>query len=658
MKKWHSVLWIVLAAIALTAGVGIFKRPSTDITIGVVNGQKISMKTYRQALSEISMQIEMYKAYAKMYGIPAEMFLNMAGLNNPDQAAFDQCVRNTLIDSEKNKFNVKLDPEYVAQEIAKSLPMQVKDAQGNLDIQAYRFYLSRLGTTITDFEQNIENSIERSFFENFVKESAYISVDSLKNLFIQEHLKKNFEILELNFDHFLKEAKEQKVDSDVLKKFFAEHKEVYRIPEKRKINYWIISPTKYAEKINIDQQMIEEFYEKNKSSLFRVPPKVKVRHILFKFKENSTPEEIEQTLERAKDVHGQVVKAPEKFIEFIKKYSQDKDAAKDGLIDFFKKGTYEPEFEKVALSLKETGEISELIKTNNGYEIIQLVERKSAFEKALETVRDEIIKIIKSKKSLTNLKSDLEKTLYNAKKDKTAIEKFAKDNDFKMEQTGFLTKGKISENKLENILAEKVFGQNKSSVQGYFTHENNQILYQLSEVEPSFIPEFEKIEDQVLADYYKDKAKNKIKTEAKKLQLDLMQNKTSASNSKMQNLAKTLNFKLIQTGMLKKSDKEAIKKLNLEDNLIERAFILDDPRQVLRFKGDLNIYLVRLKDVEKFELSDFENAKSNLLQSEKMNIKNQYLESFIASLRRNAKIEKVQKMLNVNNHIDYIDMDI
>ncbi|MFA5074861.1 MAG: peptidylprolyl isomerase [Candidatus Babeliales bacterium] len=655
MKKWHSVLWLVLVAIALTAGVGMFtRRPgASDAIIAIVNGQKISMKTYRQALSEINMQIEMYRTYAKMYGIPAEMFLNMAGLNNPDKAAFDQCVRNSLIDQEADIFNIKLDSEYVAQEIAKALPPQVKDVQGNLDLQAYRFYLSRIGTTITDFEQSIEKSIERSIFENFVKESSYVTLNSLKNLFMQEQLKKSFEILELDFDSFLKEVKDQKIDPSSLKKFFADHKEEYRVPEKRKIYYLIISPTKYAEKIDVDEQMIEDFYERNKSSLFRVPPKAKVRHILLKFKENAAPEEIEKILESAKDIHNQVAKVPEKFIDFVKKYSQDKDASKGGLIDFFEKGTYEPGFEKMALSLKEPGEISDLVKTVNGYEIIQLVERKSAYEKPMETVKDEIVKTIKSKKSLTNLKSDLEKVLYNTKKDKTAIENFAKNNDLKFEQTAFLTKGIVSENKLENILAEKVFTEGKTSnIQGYFSYEKNQILYQLSKVEPSFIPEFEKIENQVLADYYKNKAKSKIKAEAKKLQLDLIQNKTS-----IESLAKTLNFKFIQTEMLKKHDKEGIKKLNLEENLIERAFILDDLKEVLRFKGDLNIYLVKLRNVEKFELNDFENAKSNLLQAEKMQIKNQYLESFIASLRRNAKIEKVQKMLNVNNRIEDIEID-
>ena len=57
-------------------------------------------------------------------------------------------------------------------------------------------------------------------------------------------------------------------------------------------------------------------------------------------------------------------------------YSDDPGSANNGgEIGFVSRGTFVPEFEKVAFRLKK-GEVSEIVKTNFGYHIIQLIERR------------------------------------------------------------------------------------------------------------------------------------------------------------------------------------------------------------------------------------------------------------------------------------------
>lgn len=66
----------------------------------------------------------------------------------------------------------------------------------------------------------------------------------------------------------------------------------------------------------------------------------------------------------------------EKMEDIARAYSNDKASAlKGGLILDVKKGLTDPEFEKVAFSLKQ-GQISKVFETQFGYHFIQLVQRR------------------------------------------------------------------------------------------------------------------------------------------------------------------------------------------------------------------------------------------------------------------------------------------
>jgi len=242
MKKWYTVLWVVLASLALSSVlVVVFRRPAPhEISIAKVNGRKISVQEYRQVFNGIRAQIETYKNYARAYGVSVDMFLNLAGLNNPEQAAFDRCVKNELLDIQKDEFDIQMDPKFFGKELYARLPFQLKDKLGNLDMKAYEFYLNRQFTTIPEYEKRMEDEFERELFQTFINNSYYIPINFVKDDFEQGKVKKSFEIVTIPFDHFLSLAKKETVDTKALKAYFDKNKENYRSAEKRKANFWHI----------------------------------------------------------------------------------------------------------------------------------------------------------------------------------------------------------------------------------------------------------------------------------------------------------------------------------------------------------------------------------------------------------------------------------
>ncbi|NLZ48368.1 MAG: peptidylprolyl isomerase [Clostridiales bacterium] len=139
--------------------------------------------------------------------------------------------------------------------------------------------------------------------------------------------------------------------------------------------------TRYAVSKVMDQAKVtveeaEAFYKDNMSR-FLQEESINARHIL------------NGDLEKAKEAYDKVKEGMD-FAEVAKEYSVCPSKAKGGELGYFTKGRMVPEFEKAAFGL-EVGEISEPVKTEFGYHIIQVIDRKPAYLKSFEEVKDEIL---------------------------------------------------------------------------------------------------------------------------------------------------------------------------------------------------------------------------------------------------------------------------
>lgn len=141
---------------------------------------------------------------------------------------------------------------------------------------------------------------------------------------------------------------------------------------------------------------IESYYKDHKDE-FIDPESVKARHILLKVPEGADKKAWEEAESRAKDIKERLKKG-EDFAELAKKHSDDP-GSKDrgGDLGFFTKGRMKPEFESVAFSLKQ-GEFSDPVKTNFGYHIIEVQEKKAANIKTLADVQAQIRQTLQTEK--------------------------------------------------------------------------------------------------------------------------------------------------------------------------------------------------------------------------------------------------------------------
>jgi foldase protein PrsA len=118
--------------------------------------------------------------------------------------------------------------------------------------------------------------------------------------------------------------------------------------------------------IEITDEELKTYFDENKDSLGEAE-QVKASHILVEDEE--TAKEIKQKLGDGAD-----------FAELAKEYSTDEGSKENGgELGFFPRGTMVTEFEDVAFSLS-INEISEPVKSDYGYHIIKVEEKKEAKE--------------------------------------------------------------------------------------------------------------------------------------------------------------------------------------------------------------------------------------------------------------------------------------
>ncbi|WP_353095176.1 peptidylprolyl isomerase [Tissierella praeacuta] len=136
--------------------------------------------------------------------------------------------------------------------------------------------------------------------------------------------------------------------------------------------------------ITISEEELSNYFKENKDS-FKQEEQVRARHILV------------DTEEEANEVLGKL-KSGGDFAELAKEYSKDtSNKESGGELGFFSKGKMVPEFEETAFKLK-VNEISEPIKTDFGYHIIEVEEKKEAKEANYEENKDSIKNILLEEK--------------------------------------------------------------------------------------------------------------------------------------------------------------------------------------------------------------------------------------------------------------------
>src|SRR5271165_1557986 len=283
---------------------------------------------------------------------------------------------------------------------AKRLGLQINDTQlantirsfpnvATMTADRYREFLAQQGFTVSQFEDGVRKQQAIVAAQNLAASGAIVTPQEVKAEF-----QKDFEKIQLEYISYNPEVMRAtlKPTQEELKAYFDRNKGFFSVPETRSFLMLVGDPAKIAETIQVSDAQVQAYYDSHRET-YRTPERAHVRHILFQTG-NKSKDEQEKIKAKAQDVLKQL-RAGADFAKLAKENSGDPGTKdKGGDLGWVTRGQMVKNFENASFTQK-VGEIGDLVSTEYGFHIVQVLERQEPRTQPLSEVKDAIANELK-----------------------------------------------------------------------------------------------------------------------------------------------------------------------------------------------------------------------------------------------------------------------
>lgn len=385
----HAQSWIskiILGGIALSFGlwgIGSYFLGSRVQSVAMVDGKAIPDTTFYQAYER---QMDTYRA---MLG--KRFSKKMAERMGLKQNTLQTLINRRLLLQEADDMGLVAPASVLLAQVRANPAFR---SGGQFDPDRYRILTRNMGfRTPADYEQSLRLDIMVNALQRAIMDSAVVTDAEVRRQFESENEQRV--LAALIVDPLSFESGIHITDKEA-RAYYEAHKDRYRSPLRVDLDAVVIDPADIAKDLAIDEADIKAAYEKEKDR-FSEPEMRHLRQIVVRVApdadakvRNSAKAKIEKAL--------QLVKKGEKFERIAKVMSEGAAAKSGGDLGFVAKSTMIPALGKAAFSLKK-GEISDVVKTQFGYHLIQVEDIRLAREKTLAEVHDTLAKQIRMEKA-------------------------------------------------------------------------------------------------------------------------------------------------------------------------------------------------------------------------------------------------------------------
>ncbi len=593
-EKMHVVLWALLAMFILSMTIGglvgganvldiLAGNVDPRTTIAQINGEDISPDYFNQLVSQ---QLEQARSNGQK--------LNDFQIRRARDTAWDNMLQDVLVSQEVKRLNISASDEEVMYHLENNPPPFLQQnpsfqTDGVFDWDKYRTALaSPQGDEWLPIEAFMKNTYVPNFkLQKLLDESIIIMERNIKNEFIKRNV--NYTISGIHITSGNVPVEESEPSDSEIREEYNKSKSDFKHDELRSVSYvsWIKEPAK-NDSVSV-QKLATAIYERAKEG--------------------------------------------EEFATLANEYSVDpgNQGTKGGDLGWFGKGQMVKEFEKAAFTAKK-GEIIEPVKSNFGYHIIYVRDKKieNGEEKVLAS--HILLKIEISSTTLSNLKRDATLFSYDAQDNgfSSAVSEHNLDigNHKKMNEEGFSIKG------LGGLRAGVRFAFNSKVGDVSDILENDQYfsVFTLDTIIAPGFKSYEEVQAQLKGTLKKTKVMAATLDEANKLLLTI-----SGKDMKLDDAIDEDS----ELDAVKNESKQLVQGFTSigRSNYVTGALLAAKPGEIL---GPLETgrghAIIELKEISVFDSTEYEVQKESLRKTIFNQKQNQFFQAWLDDLKENAEI--------------------
>jgi peptidyl-prolyl cis-trans isomerase D len=324
-----------------------------------------------------------------------------------------------------------------------------------------------------------------------------VSDNDLEREYKQRNDKVKLQIVALTADRFKSQVTAS--DADVAA-HFESHKAEYRMGEQRKVRYLLLDRDQARQRVTVPPGDIQRFYNDNIQQ-FQTPEQVRASHILLETAGKNDAD----VKKRAEEILKQA-KGGADFAELAKKVSEDKGSAVNGGdLDYFGRGRMVKEFEDVAFALM-PGQISDLVKSQFGYHIIKVVDKRAAVTRSIDEVRPQIQQQLASQIADQQV-SDRARQLEGQINDAGDLDSAAKSQGLMLQESGFFQReDPVPGLGVSPQIAMEAFKLTEGQASKAIGSTRGPVFIALLEKKDPYIPKLDEVKERVKEDVIRTRA--------------------------------------------------------------------------------------------------------------------------------------------------------
>ena len=257
---------------------------------------------------------------------------------------------------------------------------------GRFHKETYQRMLELQGMGPPQYEENLRRSIVGTQLAR-----AVVATEVLLDGELEEGVRLDRQQRHLGFVRVPKASflTDEPISDDEVTAYYESNRSEFQTPERVKVQYLVLDSDQIAPAEVPGDDELRERYEAEIERFSR-PEIRRVRHILVTLEAGAD----DRTAEAAKATVGDIrqrIRAGEDFAELAKELSEDPGSAgQGGDLGVIEKGIMDPAFEQAAFSL-EQGQLSEAIRSQFGYHLIEVTEVEGGGVEPFEEAREELI---------------------------------------------------------------------------------------------------------------------------------------------------------------------------------------------------------------------------------------------------------------------------
>jgi peptidyl-prolyl cis-trans isomerase D len=345
----------------------------------------------------------------------------------------DQLITDNALVYQAKRMGMNVSDEELAAAIRSMMSRFTGGAQ--IDKAVYERIVNEQGMTIPEFENNVRKQLLLMRLQNVAMQGVVITPKEVEDEFSKKNAKVKIEYMGFKADNYKSDVNLTPAD---MQGYYNTHKDSYRQPEKKNLVVLVADQDKISAALQMSDDELRAAYEKNKDH-FRTPERVKVRHILLQTTGKSQAD-VDKIKAKAQDILKQVKNGGD-FAALAKKYSEDPGSAqKGGDLDWVVRGQTVKNFENAAFSLK-PNQISDLITTEYGFHIIQVLDKQEAKLQPFEDVKSQLAADMKKTAVYDKMQNSIDQARAALQKNPNDYEAITKQSGLELVKADGMTAG-------------------------------------------------------------------------------------------------------------------------------------------------------------------------------------------------------------------------